>query len=70
MGKNKIIFQNIGGKRWKKIQQNIGEFVSSYFAWITLDKQREIAEKLQHITEKEQKAKMLSLINRKFCRKA
>lgn len=27
-----------------------GEFVSSYFAWVPLDKQREIVEKLEKIT--------------------
>lgn len=28
-----------------------GEFISSYFAWKTLDKQKEIADKLANITE-------------------
>lgn len=27
-----------------------GEFVSTYFAWVPLDKQREIVEKLEEIT--------------------
>jgi len=34
------------------IQQNIGEFISSYFAWITLEEQKEIAERLENITKK------------------
>ena len=29
-----------------------GEFVSSYFAWLTLYGQKETAEKLEHITKK------------------
>lgn len=32
-----------------------GEFISSYFAWIPLDKQRETAEKLEKVTEKNNK---------------
>ena len=29
-----------------------GEFVSSYFAWITLDKQKENAKKMEEMTKK------------------
>ena len=29
-----------------------GEFVSSYFAWLTLDKQKEKANQMEHITDK------------------
>ncbi len=29
-----------------------GEFISSYFAWITLERQKEIANKLENITKK------------------
>ncbi len=29
-----------------------GEFISSYFAWITLEKQKEEAKKLEEITKK------------------
>ena len=29
-----------------------GEFISSYFAWITLEKQKEIAKELENITKK------------------
>jgi len=29
-----------------------GEFISSYFAWITLERQKEEAEKLENITKK------------------
>ncbi len=28
-----------------------GEFISSYFAWITLERQKEIAEKLANSTD-------------------
>lgn len=30
-----------------------GEFISSYFAWRTLDKQKEIADKLANITDED-----------------
>lgn len=29
-----------------------GEFISSYFAWITLEKQKEIAKDLENATKK------------------
>lgn len=29
-----------------------GEFVSSYFAWMTLDKQKEKAKKMENMTDK------------------
>ncbi len=32
-----------------------GEFVSSYFAWITLDKQKENAKKLEEMTKEKEK---------------
>ena len=31
-----------------------GEFVSSYFTWLTLEKQKKIANKLENITEKDE----------------
>jgi hypothetical protein len=31
---------------------NYGEFISSYFAWLTLEKQKNEAEKLENITKK------------------
>ncbi len=37
-------------------QENVtkyGEFISSYFAWLNLDKQKEKADKLSNITKKE-----------------
>ena len=34
-----------------------GEFISSYFAWLTLEQQKEIVKKLEKMTEKQ-----------KFCR--
>ena len=34
-----------------------GEFISSYFAWISLPQQKERAEKLQEITKKNEKRK-------------
>lgn len=32
-----------------------GEFISSYFAWITLEKQKEIANRLENATKKQEK---------------
>lgn len=32
-----------------------GEFVSSYFAWLTLDRQKEKAKEMEEITEKRDK---------------
>ena len=32
-----------------------GEFVSSYFGWIPLDKQKERADDLEEVTKKEEK---------------
>lgn len=32
-----------------------GEFVSSYFAWLTLDRQKKTAKKLENITKKSKK---------------
>lgn len=32
-----------------------GEFVSSYFAWLTLDRQKKTARKLENITKKNNK---------------
>lgn len=32
-----------------------GEFISTYFAWVSLPKQKKTAEKLQNITKKEEK---------------
>ena len=29
-----------------------GEFISSYFSWLTLEEQKEIAKKLEKMTEK------------------
>ena len=30
-----------------------GEFISSYFAWITLEEQKDIANKLENMTKKD-----------------
>ncbi|MCI8443572.1 MAG: hypothetical protein HFJ37_00025 [Clostridia bacterium] len=32
-----------------------GEFISTYFAWVSLPEQKETVEKLQNITKKEEK---------------
>lgn len=43
-------------KKWRRNDEDstkYGEFISSYFAWKTLDEQKDIAEKLADITNKE-----------------
>ena len=40
-------------KREKEDATKYGEFVSSYFAWKTLEEQKEIANKLSNITDEE-----------------
>ncbi len=34
-----------------------GEFISSYFAWVSLPNQKEVVEKLEKITKKEKNIK-------------
>ena len=41
-------------KKWRRNDEDstkYGEFISSYFAWKTLDEQKDIADKLADITE-------------------
>ena len=40
-------------KKEKEDATKYGEFVSSYFAWKTLEEQKEISDKLANITDKE-----------------
>ena len=46
---NKIVRSNI---KEKEDATKYGEFVSSYFAWLTLDKQKEKAENMAEMTKK------------------
>ena len=42
-------------KKWRRENEDAtkyGEFISSYFAWKTLDEQKDIAEHLADITDK------------------
>jgi len=44
-------------KKWRRNDEDstkYGEFISSYFAWKTLDEQKDIADKLADITDKEE----------------
>ena len=44
-------------KKWRRSEEDYtkyGEFISSYFAWKTLDEQKDISEKLSDITKKEE----------------
>ena len=48
--------KNINGKKRHEVGEDAtkyGEFVSSYFGWIPLPKQKEIAKKLENITKDE-----------------
>ena len=43
-------------KKWRRDSEDstkYGEFISSFFAWKTLDEQKDIANKLADITSKE-----------------
>lgn len=51
MDKNKEIIKNEVGEDATKY----GEFVSSYFAWISLPNQKERAEKLANMTKNKEK---------------
>ena len=47
----------MGDKKWRRNDEDstkYGEFISSYFAWKTLDEQKDISEKLSDITKKEE----------------
>ena len=44
-------------KKWRREDEDItkyGEFISSFFAWKTLDEQKDIAKQLADITKKEE----------------
>ena len=44
-------------KKWRRENEDAtkyGEFISSYFAWKTLDEQKDIAEKLADITDEKE----------------
>ena len=43
--------KNKKDKRNKDNTTKYGEFISSYFAWMSLDKQKEEADKLSNITD-------------------
>ena len=46
---------NIINNDEKEDSTKYGEFVSSFFAWKTLEDQKKIAERLENITKKERK---------------
>ena len=43
--------QNEKDKKIEEKTTKYGEFISSYFAWMSLDKQKEEADKLSNITD-------------------
>lgn len=50
----KTNFKNFyyGGTYMDEDSTKYGEFISSYFAWLTLERQKEISEKLENMTKK------------------
>lgn len=64
----KIATEEIKKKNMKKAKEEFGvevgedstkygEFISSYFAWVSLPEQKEKVEKMQNMTKKEDKKK-------------
>ena len=53
VGDNKDVIKN-SSEHYEDVTQ-YGEFVSSYFAWIPLPKQKERADELDKITKKDKK---------------
>jgi len=61
MDKNKEIIKNEVGEDATKY----GEFVSSYFAWISLPNQKERAEELANMTKNKEKDRKKQKIDKK-----
>lgn len=61
MNKNKEIIKNEVGEDATKY----GEFVSSYFAWISLPNQKERAEELANMTKNKEKDRKNQKIDKK-----
>ncbi len=61
MDKNKEIIKNEVGEDATKY----GEFVSSYFAWISLPNQKERAEELANMTKNKEKDRKNNKIDKK-----
>lgn len=61
--KNQILSENLKNKETIKKHEEVeiedttkyGEFVTSYFAWVPMSKQKENVEKLENITKKREK---------------
>ncbi len=63
--KNQILSENLGKQNKDKSKKygeeegedttRYGEFVTSYFAWVPMSKQKENVEKLENITKKREK---------------
>lgn len=51
-GQTKQMKEEIGGIEEYEDVTKYGEFVSSYFAWLTLDKQKKNANKMEDMTDK------------------
>ena len=55
--KNQILSENLQNQTIQNKKETIkyGEFVTSYFAWVPMSKQKENVEKLENITKKREK---------------
>ncbi len=52
---NELIYQEMAQNEEEEDATKYGEFVTSYFAWVPLSKQKENVEKLENITKKKEK---------------
>ena len=55
IGQTRHMKEEIGQMEETEDVTKYGEFVSSYFAWLTLEKQKEKAKKMENITNQEDK---------------
>lgn len=49
---NKTVKEEIGNIEEEEDVTKYGEFVSSYFAWLTLERQKKQTKKMENMTEK------------------
>ena len=52
---NELTYQEMAQNEGEEDATKYGEFVTSYFAWVPLSKQKENVEKLENITKKKEK---------------
>lgn len=59
-GQTRKMKEEIGEMEETEDVTKYGEFISSYFAWLTLDKQKKKAEEMENITDAQRGHKTLS----------